>query len=733
VYVAGPAQDGLVAHFSSSGQLLRWLDISAASPKNPAGLAYGPGPAGSTSRRLYVVTRGTDNNTNSSENDGKLFTFAVNPLGGGGGSTNQPPIVSAGPDRAVDLAASASLDGTVSDDGLPSGTLTTSWTKVSGPGTVSFGNASAVDTTATFSSIGSYVLRLTANDGELQASDDTTVTVSSSGGGSGSTTVEMRISTSADDVEQGASGGVDLNSSDLELVTDGSDVQIVGLRFPGLAIPRGASIQSAWIQFQTDETGSVATALTIQGEASDNAVPFTTGTNNVGARPRTSASVGWSPPAWNTVGEAGAAQRTPELAGVVQQVVNRSGWTSGNAMVFLVTGSGKRTAEAVDGDATGAPLLHVVFGGAGGNTPPSVSAGPDRSIQLGQSASLDGTVSDDGLPNGTLTTSWSKVSGPGDVSFANASAVDTTATFTLSGSYVLRLSASDGELSAQDEMAVSVNGNTAPSVSAGPDRMVTLGQSASLDGTVSDDGLPNGMLTTTWSKVSGPGTVSFGNANAVDTSASFGLAGSYVLRLTASDGELSAQDDVAVSVLDPSVPGVVELRIAAGADDVEQRSTGAVNLTDGDLELGVDGKRVQLVGLRFASLPIPAGATIQNAWIQLMADEVKTGTASFTIQAEATANAAAFTSATNNVSARPRSAGSVAWTPVSWSVVGEAGAPQRTPSLSALVQETVSRPGWSPGNAMVFIVTGSGTRTAESFEGRASGAALLHVEFGPGS
>jgi sugar lactone lactonase YvrE len=87
VYVAGPAQDSLVAHFSPTGTLLRWIDISAASPKNPAGLAYGPGPAGSTSRRLYLVARGTDNNTDPNENDGKLFVFAVDPLGGGSTSS----------------------------------------------------------------------------------------------------------------------------------------------------------------------------------------------------------------------------------------------------------------------------------------------------------------------------------------------------------------------------------------------------------------------------------------------------------------------------------------------------------------------------------------------------------------------------------------------------------------------------------------------------------------------
>jgi hypothetical protein len=733
VYVAGPSQDGLVAHFSPSGQLLRWLDISAASPKNPAGLAYGPGPAGSTTRRLYVVARGTDNNTDPSENDGKLFAFAVNPLGGGGGPTNQPPSVSAGPDLAVDLSAAASLDGTVTDDGLPSGTLTTTWTRVSGPGTVSFGNPNAVDTSATFSSVGSYVLRLAANDGELQVSDETTVTVTSSGGG-GTTTVEKRIAASADDAEQGASGGVDVDSSDLEIVADGGDVQTIGLRFGGLAIPPGAPIVAAWIQFQTDEVSTAATSLVLQGEASDNAAPYTSGTNNVGARPRTAASVTWTPPAWNLVGEAGAAQRTPDLSALVQQVVNRGGWLSGNAMAFVITGSGTRVAESFDGTAAGAPLLHVVFEGAAGNLAPVVSAGPDRSISLGQTAALDGTVSDDGLPNGTLTTTWSKVSGPGTVSFANASAVDTTAGFSTSGSYVLRLTASDGERSTQDEMAVTVLGNVAPSVSAGPDRTVFLGQSAALDGTVSDDGLPNGTLTTTWSKVSGPGTVSFANASAVDTTASFGAFGSYVLRLTASDGELSAQDDVAVSVLDPNAGGVIDQRISVGADDAEQRlSNGVVALAGGDLNMAVDGTRAQLVGMRFANLPIPAGATIQNAWIQFMVDEVGSTAASLTIQTEATANPAPFVATANNLGARPRSAAAVAWSPPAWTLVREAGAAQRTPSLASVVQEAVNRPGWAPGNAMVFLVSGSGERTAESFEGRASGAALLHVEYGPGS
>lgn len=101
--------------------------------------------------------------------------------------------------------------------------------------------------------------------------------------------------------------------------------------------------------------------------------------------------------------------------------------------------------------------------------------------------------------------------------------------------------------------------NTAPVVNAGVDQTITLSSSASLDGAVTDDGLPNppGTVTTTWSKVSGPGTISFGNPNAVDTSASFSAAGSYVLRLTANDSLLSSSDEVSITVNPSSPPDLV--------------------------------------------------------------------------------------------------------------------------------------------------------------------------------
>jgi hypothetical protein len=92
--------------------------------------------------------------------------------------------------------------------------------------------------------------------------------------------------------------------------------------------------------------------------------------------------------------------------------------------------------------------------------------------------------------------------------------------------------------------------NQAPTVAAGADLAVTLPNAVLLTGSASDDGLPNppAALTYTWSMASGPGAVTFGAPNALTTSASFSASGSYVLRLTASDGVLAASDVASVTV-----------------------------------------------------------------------------------------------------------------------------------------------------------------------------------------
>jgi hypothetical protein len=104
--------------------------------------------------------------------------FAVFVVTGTGTSTsNSAPVVSAGADQTIVFPAAATLSATATDDGRPNPTLTTYWSKVSGPGTVTFGSAASRSTTASFSTAGTYVLGFTASDGSLSASDNVTVNV----------------------------------------------------------------------------------------------------------------------------------------------------------------------------------------------------------------------------------------------------------------------------------------------------------------------------------------------------------------------------------------------------------------------------------------------------------------------------------------------------------------------------------------------------------------------------
>ena len=127
-----------------------------------------------------------------------------------------------------------------------------------------------------------------------------------------------------------------------------------------------------------------------------------------------------------------------------------------------------------------------------------------------------------------------------------------------------------------------------------------------------------------------------------------------MLRLTGSDGELSAADDVEVIVFNAGTPpNVLNLPIATSADDAEERmSTGAVDLISGDNNLGYDSLVQQTVGLRFPGVALPQGARITAAWVQFQVDEVSTEAASLTFAGEAADSAGALTATTRNLSSR---------------------------------------------------------------------------------
>jgi PKD repeat protein len=186
------------------------------------------------------------------------------------------------------------------------------------------------------------------------------------------------------------------------------------------------------------------------------------------------------------------------------------------------------------------------------NKAPVVNAGADQVITLPATASLSAAAIDDGLPTGSsMTYQWSVINGAG-VTFTPSNATSSKASFVAAGIYTIRLTVSDGPLSAHDDMIVQVKAspaNTAPLVSAGPSQTITLPGKAPVAAAATDDGLPNNKLTYSWSVVN-RSDVSFTNAASATTSASFSTPGSYTIRVTVSDGQLSTTRDVAITVLE---------------------------------------------------------------------------------------------------------------------------------------------------------------------------------------
>ena len=192
-------------------------------------------------------------------------------------------------------------------------------------------------------------------------------------------TVSVRVAATSDDAEENfTTGGAmeALDSSDLELGSEGppndaEGPQLIGMRFLDVNIPKGATINSATVQFQVDEDDKSGTpaSFSIFGELSPDAATFTTAAENISSRPRTTNTVTWPDvPSWTgQVGSAGPDQLTPDLSSILQEIVNQDAWAANNSLVLMIEPltpdnyDANRTAESFDGDPAGAPLLSVDF------------------------------------------------------------------------------------------------------------------------------------------------------------------------------------------------------------------------------------------------------------------------------------------------------------------------------------------------------------------------------------
>jgi len=106
---------------------------------------------------------------------------------------------------------------------------------------------------------------------------------------------------------------------------------IMGWRFENVSIPKGAVISSAKLQFYCYSAQTKPITIKYYGENADNAALITTARNDLGNRNKTSSNVVDTPAPWIRFGW----NNSPELAPIVQEIVNQSGWTSGNTLLLM--------------------------------------------------------------------------------------------------------------------------------------------------------------------------------------------------------------------------------------------------------------------------------------------------------------------------------------------------------------------------------------------------------------
>ena len=372
-------------------------------------------------------------------------------------TANRAPTVDAGPDQVVvatNAPVAVPLAGVVGDDGAPSppGKLSVSWSEVRGPGQVWFASASQAATTAFFPGVGTYSLRLTASDGALESADDITVTIEHAVANTPATLVTTgSVWKFLDDGSDQGTAWVAPNFNDNSWSSGPAPLGYgdANGQLPATVIGFGPDVNNKFITtyFRRQFTIPSAAALTnlfLGVQRDDGVLVYLNGwpifTNNMPAPP-----VNYLTLALAAVGG------TDETA-VYSQSVDPS---------VLVDGVNVIAAEVHQANASSSDMffdLSLAGERFAPNAGPSVEVGPGRALTLPASLSLSGAVQDDGLPipPGQLTFGWSKISGPGAVTFSNPAGVTTSAAFSSAGSYVLRLAASDGAASAFADVLVSV-------------------------------------------------------------------------------------------------------------------------------------------------------------------------------------------------------------------------------------------------------------------------------------
>lgn len=456
-----------------------------------------------------------------------------------------------------------SLEATVNP---PAANATIAWTQEGGPGTVTFTSPGALATGAAFSAAGSYLLRCTFDDGSLPTSLDVTVNVTSQ---SSSDWTNANI---AEPSPGPGSGAVDANGS-ITVTGAGGDIYgtsdhchlyyktmtgdfDVRARVASKTLTAAFGTHAALMARETTAANSRNVAIT--HERTDRVAFQARAT--AGGSTAYFAIPNISLPVWMRLVRSGGNPQTGQGGQVFTgyySTDNGATWIQRSSYTYATAMPNALLVGFAVSNANDAVLNNAVFDNISGfpgsvNIGPAVSAGADTSTPIPAAATLNGSASDDGKPTpATLTRMWSKTSGPGAVTFADASAASTTATFSQPGTYVLRLAASDGEATTYDETTVTVTASSTIAVAAN-------------DPNGAETGPENGQFTfTRTGSLSGAVTVNFTVGGTATSGADYTALPASV---TLPDGAATATLDV-TPILDIAAEGpeTVSVTIAPGA------------------------------------------------------------------------------------------------------------------------------------------------------------------------
>ncbi|WP_032096895.1 MULTISPECIES: PilC/PilY family type IV pilus protein [unclassified Alteromonas] len=175
---------------------------------------------------------------------------------------------------------------------------------------------------------------------------------------------EIVVSTGSSNNDAHEIDGSVTTSSNEVILSKGTDIVTSGMRFETLQIPQGATIVSANIRFTSEGFNIADTSLVISAEAQADSTAFSTSSNNLSSRPKTATNVEWL--AGNSFPTTGEVITTPDISGVIQEVVDLNDWCGGKDLNVLIegtsiTGLSDRRVRAIDEGLSGAPQLVVSY------------------------------------------------------------------------------------------------------------------------------------------------------------------------------------------------------------------------------------------------------------------------------------------------------------------------------------------------------------------------------------